>query len=103
MQQDLSNAKIIAWEDENGRAYLWGTHNMSAEGAAEAIETHVIETQVVFDVEMFKSFSEAVAAGEALWAHPACLDIVDGAPWPREFVSKEPRPGWVPFLWGEMS
>jgi len=99
---DLSNAKIIAWEDENGHAYLWGSHNLSAEGVAEAIGTYVEETQVVFDEEMFRSFSEAVAFGEALWAHPACVDIVDGEPWPRSFVSKEPREGWVPFLRGEM-
>lgn len=77
----------VAWDDEEGQSYVWGTHDPQA-----ANRVYRQAAQGMGDPEKHPDFQEA----EKLWANPAVLDLVEV--WPDHMVSRDQQPGWVPFL-----
>lgn len=87
----MPNEQVQAWDNEYGDVVVWGTHDPVEAEAAFA--RYCEEVGAEYDEDTKPDFQYH----QAHWAHPAAIDI-EGEPWPRSFVSDEPREGWVPVM-----
>jgi len=97
---DAPQTPVEVWDDEHGYWLLaFGTHDAAL--ATEALVRFAFENGIVLRDDPGHAWHEMAIpdwdrCAARYWADPAVREVA--GLWPRESVSAEPKPGWIPFM-----